>query len=137
MYVGINSKEVVLLGKLKELLTDDKMLKLYETLTESDFKGNTNDTYVIELLYALTIVDLVNGSEEVLDFKGRDLLLFAKEVVRIFETDDNEVSYFSARNWTEGLIEFMRENNYSYKDIHKKNTYELREEVRKYLKTDY
>ena len=125
------------MGKLKELLTDDKMLKLYETLTESDFKGNTNDTYVIELLYALTIVDLVNGSEEVLDFKGRDLLLFAKEVVRIFETDDSEVSYFSVRNWTEGLIEFMRDNNYSYKDIHKKNTYELREEVRKYLKTDY
>ena len=122
---------------IKELLTDDKLLRLYETLTESDYKGNTHDTYVIELLYALTIVDLVNGSEEVLDFKGKELLKFAKEVIRVFETDDKEVSYYSVRNWTEALFEYMRVNNLSYKTIHKKNTYELREEVRNFLKADY
>ena len=124
-----------MLEKLKELIAEDKILHLYSILTESDFKGNATDTYIVVLLYTIMIVDLVNGTQEVIDTDGKNLIKYAKEVIRLFERDDRTASYMSVRNWTEALFEYMRTNNLTYKDIFKKNTYDLRKEVSKYLKT--
>lgn len=123
----------IITKKIEEFKTGRKFNALYETMTRSNYKGDLVDCYLIEMLYATMTVDLVNGSEELLDYNPDMLRDFAKEVVRIFNTEDTKSSMFSMANWCMALMKYMRENNLTYSDIHKKNTYELREDVRKYL----
>lgn len=121
------------MGKMQEFLTDEKFIRLYQTMTQSNYKGDLVDCYLIEWLHATMTLDLVNGSEEFFEFKPKVLKDVSKEVLRIFETEGHTSSMFSVANWCMALIKYMRENNLTYKDIHRKNTYELREDVRKYL----
>ena len=115
-------------------IRDTKLMQLYTALTHSDFKGNYEDTFIIEMLFAVLVIDLIANGSRKENMKAGDMVNLAKEVLRIYETDDGEMSYLSIRNWTEGLMEYMEENNKRYKDIHKMATYDLRKEVREYLK---
>ena len=105
-------------------------------MTESDFEGNTTDTYLIELMYAFMNVDLVNGDEKVIGKDPRKLLQFARDVVRIFETEEKTVSSWSMANWTKALCTYMKHDSLSYMDIHRMSTIPLRNEARKYLNTE-
>lgn len=113
---------------------DNKLMQLYLALTKSDLQGNYEDTYLIELLFTVLVIDLIVNQGNPTDMKAKDIVNLAKEIVRIFETPDGELSYYSVRNWTESVLEYMADKNKDYKDIHKMNTYDLREEVSAYLK---
>ena len=121
---------------LEEFRTDRKLLELYRVMTESDFQGNTTDTYVIEVLYALMNTDLVNGDEKVIGKDPVKLLRFAKEVVRLFETEQKTASCFSMANWAQALCRYMKQNKVSYRQIHRMSTVVLRKDVREYLNTE-
>lgn len=113
---------------------ENKIIVLYHTLTGSNFKGEYEDTYTIELLFTLLNIDLIANSEEPSELGSDEMLLFAKEIIRIYETDDNEFSYYSIRNWVEAMFEYMKVEKKVYADIFKTNTYDLRNEISKYLK---
>ena len=102
-------------------------------MTESDFEGNTTDTYLIELMYAFMNVDLVNGDEKVIGKDPRKLLQFARDVVRIFGTEEKTVSSWSMANWAKALCLYMKENTLTCRQIHKMSTFVLRREVSEYL----
>ena len=121
---------------LEEFRTDRKLIELYKVMTNSDFAGNTADTYIIEVLYALMNTDLVNGDEKVIGKDPLQLLRFAKEVVRLFETEQKTASCFSMANWAKALCHYMKHDSLSYKDIHRMSTIPLRNEVRNYLNTE-
>lgn len=115
-------------------MRDRKLLQLYIALTRSDLKGNYEDTYMIELLFTILVIDLIVNSGEETDMKAKDIVNLAKEIVRIYETEDDKLSYFSIRNWTESLLDYMKAEKKKYKDIHRMNTYDLRKEVSAYLR---
>lgn len=118
---------------IREYLTDRRLIELYEKMTESDFQGNTTDTYVIELMYAMMCTDLVNGDEKVIGKEPMQLLQLSKEVVRIFETDDRTASVWSMANWVKALCLYMKENSLTCRQVHKMSTFVLRREVSEYL----
>lgn len=109
-------------------------MQLYLALTKSDLKGAYEDTYMVELLFTILVIDLIVNSDKETAMDANDMVNLAKEIVRIYETEDRELSYFSVRNWTESLLEYMEAEHKTYKDIHKASTYDLRKEVSKYLK---
>ena len=121
---------------LEEFRTDRKLIELYKVMTHSDFEGNTTDTYVIEVLYALMNTDLVNGDEKVIGKDPVRLLHFAKEVVRLFETEQRTASSYSMANWAQALCRFMKDRGLSYEQIHRMSTVVLRKDVREYLNTE-
>lgn len=118
---------------IREYLTDRKLIELYATMTGSDFEGNTTDTYLIELMYAMMSTDLVNGDEKVIGNDPMQLLQLSKEVVRIFETDDRTASVWSMANWAKALCLYMKVNSLTYRPIHRMSTVILRKEVSQYL----
>ena len=118
---------------IREYLTDRKLIELYGKMTESDFQGNTTDTYVIELMYAMMCTDLVNGDEKVIGKEPMQLLQLSKEVVCIFETDDRTASVWSVANWAKALCLYMKENTLTCRQVHKMSTFLLRREVSEYL----
>ena len=113
---------------------DEETLDLYRILTESDFKGNYEDTFTVEMMYCILIIDLIVNAENPTELKPMDMYNLAKEVLRIFETEQKECSYYSVRNWTEALLDYMEENKLTYDDIHRADTYSLRKNVSEYLK---
>lgn len=113
---------------------EQSVMSLYGLLTHSDFKGNYEDTYVIELLFALLTIDLIVNAEMPGTFNSKEMYELAKESIRVFETEDNCFSYYSVRNWVEAILEYMKENNLKVKDVRKKSTIVLRQDVSKYLK---
>lgn len=122
------------LGKFVKI-RDNKLIELYKLLTGSDFKGSYEDTYIVELLYALMCVDLASDFHN-LKFMADVMYDLAIEIIRIFETDDNKPSSFSIDNWTYALIQYMKNENVDYKAVHKMSTVELRDNVRKYLELE-
>ena len=117
----------------EELKVKNKTIELYRLLSRSDFKGNYEDAYTIEQLFTMLCLDVVlnvHGGENV---KGKDLLDLAKEIIRLFEIDENGVSNFSIMNWCKATLSYMNETGKKYKDIHSMNTYQLRTEVEEYL----
>lgn len=112
---------------------ENKIFNLYKLLTNSDFKGNYDDTYSVELLFTLLNIDLiVNGNDEI-EMNKEEMIDLGKEIIRIYESDDNQFSYYSIRNWTEAILEYMYKENKDYSYILKRNTYDLRNEVSRYL----
>lgn len=118
----------------KEKRADEKILELYQILTKSDFKGYYEDTFVVEMLFTVLTLDLIINSKTPTTLKPKEIYNLAKEILRIYEQDDSTFSYLSVRNWIEATLIYMDDNKYTYDDIFKRNTYELREDVRKYLK---
>ena len=115
-------------------IRDSKLMQLYAALTKSDLKGHYEDTYMVEILFTVLTLDLIINSDETMQMDERDIMRMAKEIVRIYERDDKELSYFSVRNWTEALFAYMDETKKDYDAIHRMNTYDLRKEVSGYLR---
>lgn len=115
-------------------IRDTKLMQLYQALTKSDLKGRYEDTFMVELLFTILTIDLIVNSDKPTDMDAKDIIRLGKEIVRIYETENSELSYFSVRNWAEALLAYMEESGKNYNAIHKMNTYELRNEVREYLK---
>lgn len=115
-------------------IRDTKLMQLYQALTKSDLKGRYEDTFMVELLFTILTIDLIVNSDKPTDMDAKDIIRLGKEIVRIYETEDSELSYFSVRNWAEALLAYMEASGKDYNAIHKMNTYELRNEVREYLK---
>ena len=115
-------------------IRDSKLMQLYAALTKSDLKGHYEDTYMVEILFTVLTLDLIVNSDETMQMDERDIMRMAKEIIRIYERDDKELSYFSVRNWTEALFAYMDETKKDYDAIHRMNTYDLRKEVSRYLK---
>ena len=113
---------------------DAKLLQLYQALTKSDMKGNYEDTYIIEMLFTVLVIDMIENDGKKTEMKPKNMVNLAKEIVRIYETDHSELSYYSVRNWTESMLDYMKDKNKKYSDIHKMSTYNLRKEVRAYLR---
>ena len=113
----------------------NKTLELYKLLSRSDFKGNYEDAYTIEQLFTMLCLDVLINVKGGHNIKGGDLLDLAKEVIRLFELDDGDVSNYSVMNWCKALWLYMVDANKKYKDIHSMNTYDLRNEVSNYLES--
>lgn len=114
---------------------DKKVMQLYTVLSRSDFKGNYEDTYTIELVYALMCLDLAVNSKSGLEFNPNEFILLSKELVRIVDID-GELDKYSFINWAQSMVEYMKKNNLKVKQIHKMNTYDLRNNVAAYLERD-
>ena len=112
---------------------DMKIVELYTLLSHSDFKGNYEDTYVIEVLFALLCLDLNSRRKTALDFNKKELLTLAKELVRIVEID-GELSVYSFYNWSAALCKYIEQDKKSVDFVHKADTYTLRREVSNYLR---
>lgn len=115
-------------------MRDAKLLQLYQALTKSDMKGNYEDTYIIEMLFTVLVIDMIENDGKKTEMKPKNMVNLAKEIVRIYETDHSELSYYSVRNWTESMLDYMKDKNKKYSDIHKMSTYNLRKEVSAYLR---
>lgn len=124
-----------LTDKLFENERDSKLVRLYTTLTRSDFKGNYEDTYIIECLFALMCLDVNSHIKSGLDFNPKEMMTLAKELVRICEVD-SELDIYSFWNWANALLDYMAENKVKVKEVHKMSTYDLRTGVFKYVKTE-
>lgn len=124
-----------LTDKLFENERDSKLVRLYTTLTRSDFKGNYEDTYIIECLFALMCLDVNSHIKSGLDFNPKEMMTLAKELVRICEVD-HELDIYSFWNWANALLDYMVENKVKVKEVHKMSTYDLRTGVFKYVKTE-
>ena len=111
----------------------NKTLELYKLLSRSDFKGNYEDAYTIEQLFTMLCLDVLINVKVGHNIKGGDLLDLAKEVIRLFELDNGEVSNYSVMNWCHALWLYMADTNKKYKDIHSMSTYDLRNKVSNYL----
>ena len=111
----------------------NKTLELYKLLSRSDFKGNYEDAYTIEQLFTMLCLDVLINVKGGHNIKGGDLLDLAKEVIRLFELDDGDVSNYSVMNWCKALWLYMIDANKKYKDIHSMSTYDLRNKVSNYL----
>ena len=66
---------------------------------------------------------------------GSHLLDLAKEIIRIAE-NDKDISNFSLFNWSRAMLRYMDDTGKKYKHIHSMSTYELREDVKKYLEKE-
>ena len=111
----------------------NKTLELYKLLSRSDFKGNYEDAYTIEQLFTMLCLDVLINVKGGHNIKGGDLLDLAKEVIRLFELDDGDVSNYSVMNWCKALWLYMADTNKKFKQIHSMSTYDLRNEVSNYL----
>ena len=116
-----------------ENIRDKKLIELYQMLTRSDMNGNIKDGWVIKMLYALNCVDSLVSQSGVISSK--EYVVFAKEVVRISETEDNdgENLYISLPVWTVGLMEYMKKTGMKMKQIHSMSGYELMMNVKKLI----
>lgn len=110
---------------------DRKLMELYITLSHSDLKGNYEDTYTIELMFALMCIDLAANTKLGLELEPKDMSLLARNVVRC--CDDGELSDYSFFNWSMALLTYMKENNLNANKINKMSTINLLNEVSEYL----
>ena len=113
-----------------ENIRDRKLIELYQMLTRSDMNGNIKDGWVIKMLYALNCVDALISQSGIISKK--EYVIFAKEVVRISETEDNdgENMYISLPVWTVGLMEYMKKTGKTMKQIHSMSAYDLMSDVK-------
>ena len=88
---------------------DKKLLQLYAALTKSDLKGNYEDTYVLEMMFALMCLDLTANAKYRYHFIPSEFTLLARNVVRM--VDDGNLSDYSFMNWSDALLTYMKENN--------------------------
>ena len=121
--------------KLLETERDSKLIKLYTALTRSDFKGNYEDTYVVECLFALVCLDIHLHEKNSMDYDAKTMMLLAKELVRICEVDGG-LDIYSFYNWSNALCEYMKASGCSPNQIHKMNTFDLRKYVSVYLERE-
>lgn len=124
-----------LIDNIWENERDKKVLQLYTVLSHSDFKGNYEDTYIIELVFALMCLDLIANSKDGLELNPKEFILLSKELVRIIDID-GELDIYSFANWAQAMIKYMKENNVKPNQIHKMNTYDLRKSVEVNLERD-
>ena len=109
---------------LLENILDSKLMALYQALTKSDFKGNIADEYVVSLLYAMRCLD--SSIKEYEEIPHRHFVDYAKEVIRIYETcEDEYINNTSIKAWSKALLRCMKEMKLKYRDIHKMSTYDL------------
>lgn len=114
----------------------NKTLQLYSILSHSDFKGNYEDGYTIERLFALLCLDLTVNKLTPGKYKANELLDLATEVIRIVETSDNMISNYSIMNWCRALNRYMMLTGKKYKEIHSMSTYDLKHDVKQHLETE-
>lgn len=110
---------------------DRKLLQLYTALTKSDLKGNYEDTYVLEMMFALMCLDLTANVKYRYHFIPSEFTLLARNVVRM--ADDGNLSDYSFMNWSDALLTYMKGNNLLPKHINKMSTDRLKQEVEVYL----
>jgi len=113
-----------------ETVQNKKLIELYQILTQSDFKGNRQSLNAIELLYLIGCLDVATNLKEPSSFKPTELAELAKELKRVI--DDEPPMLFA-----KGLIEFMRNDNKSVKDIHSMSTITLKQEIEKIVGDGY
>ena len=116
-----------------ENIRDRKLIELYQMLTRSDMNGNAKDSWVVKMLYALNCVDELVAKSGVISKK--EYVIFAKEVVRISETEDNEGEnlLISLPAWTVGLMEYMKKTKKKMKQIHSMSGYDLMMDVKQII----
>ena len=112
-------------------IRDRKLLQLYTTLCQSDLKGNYEDTYTLELMYALMCVDLCHIDHGI-ELQPNEMTLLARNVVRLVDVN-NELSIYSMINWTDALMKYMKRENLTVKKINKMSYFDLNEEVKPLL----
>lgn len=108
-------------------IRDKKLLQLYTTLCQSDLKGNYEDTYTLELMYAIMCVDLIKIDLD-MKLKPNEMTLLARNVVRLVDVN-SELSIYSMPNWTLALMTYMKNNNLDVKKINKMSYFDLNKEV--------
>lgn len=111
---------------------DKKLIQLYTALSKSDFKGNYEDTYTIELMFALMCLDLSANVKKGVEINPSDLCLLARNVVRL--ADDGELSDISFMNWSDALLTYMLNENLNPNQINKMNQNNLMKNVKKYTR---
>lgn len=116
-----------------ENIRDRKLIELYQMLTRSDMNGNAKDSWVVKMLYALNCVDELVAKSGVISKK--EYVIFAKEVVRISETEDNDGKslLISLPAWTVGLMEYMKKTKKKMKQIHSMSGYDLMIDVKQVI----
>lgn len=112
---------------LLEDYRDRRLLTLYQTLTKSDLRGYYEDTYMVELMFALLCLDLSANAKRHLELKPSEYTLLARELIRI--VDDGELDRYSVYYWADALLGYMTESKLKPKDIRKMSTYDLKENV--------
>ena len=111
---------------------DNRMMKLYEILTNTDFKGNIKDERVISLLYTMRCIDKCINEFDPIDRKY--YILIAKEINRLYSTcEERQSNNVSIMAWTRAMLKCLKEKDLKYKQIHKMNTYDLSEMVSEYI----
>lgn len=105
-----------------ENVRDSKLIQLYVALTGSNLDGDVREEEVVKLLYAMLCIEKGRGYN--IDYSKvfankKDLVLIAKELVRIYDTPINcEVDTYPMITLASMLLNYMQRNEYSYKDIH-------------------
>ena len=100
---------------------DNRMMKLYEILTNTDFKGNIKDERVISLLYTMRCIDKCINEFDPIDRKY--YILIAKEINRLYSTcEERQSNNVSIMAWTRATLKCLKEKDLKYKQIHKMNT---------------
>lgn len=110
------------------------LLKIYEILTGTNYKGEYEDAYAVVLMFTILMVDMYCGDHNI-SLTKQDIYDLSVEIKRIFETEDGSISVYSIENWTVAMFEYMKKENKDYYDIHSMSTIVLRNEVSKYLQT--
>lgn len=105
---------------------DRKLTDLYQILTRSDFKGRIETNRIIRSLYAIYCLDAVNRQK--MPLNEEDYLLLARELLRIEETPLFDYDR-SLMTWAKGLLNYMKDENLSIRDIQKKNSIDLKKEI--------
>ena len=108
---------------------DRPLLKLYTMLTRSDLAGELEDEYVICVLYALRCIDV---NRKLYDSKGGQIVLLAKEAVRICDGEDPIPIDLGVR----GLLKYMKEDGLSVKQIHRMSTCDLKRNVERKMREE-
>lgn len=112
---------------LLEDYRDRRLLTLYQTLTKSDLRGYYEDTYMVELMFALLCLDLSANIKHHLELSPSEYTLLARELIRI--VDDGELDRYSVYYWADALLTYMKVNNLKPKQIKKMSTFDLKENV--------
>ena len=102
---------------LLEHYRDDKLKKLYQMLTRSDFKGNFEDNYILSVLYAMACIDRCQEKDCFL--KEKDYVILGKEIIRIYDTSEDRYDDYSIYLFTKALLKYMKEEKKRAADIHR------------------
>ena len=119
-------------------LVKDNWLGLYKQLSGSDFKGNIQQTQIIEMLYAILCVDL-KAYECKITMPDIAFPVVARELLELYQTyrdnfiDGEDYSYLSMETVADAFMIYLRDTKIDIKVVHSMSRYDLASEVIKHL----